>query len=370
MNGPSLRIAHVDTERTWRGGQAQVFSLIKGLAARGHFNLSIVTRDGELSKKMKAAQRSVFEIGSLGEWDFITAHFVNRKLKEEKIDVVHAHSGHAVALAAISTLGTRIPVVVTRRVDFPLSKNIFSRWKYKRARRFIAISHKVKDVLIESGVPSDKITIVPSGIEFSKFENISKPTAGELGVPPDAVVVGQVAALAPHKDQVTFLKSIALLRNKKPNVHAVIVGEGELRHDLEKLASELNIRNAVHFLGFRPDPLLLLAGFDVFCLSSREEGLGTSLLDAMALGIPIVATRVGGIPEIIEHGVTGILCEARNPTALSEALFTALQAKDANKQMIANALIKCRNFDIEQTINGTETIYHELSTDLSPRSTS
>src|SRR5947209_5213230 len=114
-------------------------SLMKGLKARGHTNLAIVKRGSALAKKLWGDPKFLFAIPTLGEWDFIAAHLINRRLRENRIDVVHAHTGHGVALAALATLGTSLPIVATRRVDFPLAGNPFSKWKYARARKIVAI---------------------------------------------------------------------------------------------------------------------------------------------------------------------------------------------------------------------------------------
>lgn len=359
-----MRIAHIDTERTWRGGEAQVFSLIQGLNAKGHYNLGVVRRGSELGRRLQGVT-PLMEINPFGEWDFITAHFLNRRLKAEKIDVVHAHTAHGAALAAIATLGAQIPIVATRRVDFHLAKNIFSRWKYKRAARIVAISDGVKKILLEDGVPARKISVVPSGVDFKCYEEVRRLSKSEMGVSPGSLVVGQVAALAPHKDQNNLLEAAALVRREVPTVEFVIVGEGDLRFFLEKKAQALGLENVVHFLGFQDRPLDCLAAFDVFCLSSKEEGLGTSLLDAMALKIPVVATRVGGIPELIQNGVTGYTAPGSNPQALADMLMACIFAKDHNRAMIAQAAKKAKEFDISHTINGMESIYVQLSTDLS-----
>lgn len=355
-----LRVAHVDTERSWRGGQNQVLLLMDGLRERGHTNFLVSRPGGILSERATAKNYPIKEIAPFGEWDFIAAHFFNRWLKRERIDIVHAHSGHGAALAAFGTLGTAIPVVVTRRVDFPLSRNIFSRWKYGRARFIIAISEGVKRVLIESGVPSERIELIPSGVDFSRYAAVQKVERSQMQVPPDAVVIGQVAALAPHKDQSTFLKTLRLLRQTNPNIHGVIVGDGGLRAPLEMLASQLGLQEVVHFLGFHENPLAFLAAFDVFCLSSKEEGLGTSLLDAMALRVPVVATNVGGIPDLIQDGRTGYLAPAHTPELLAEKVNQALRVRTDDPGVLDRAFDHAHRFDIRMTVQKTEQVYQRL----------
>ncbi len=358
MGADSLRIAHIDTERTWRGGEQQVFSLVEHLSRHGHQNLIIGRSSSALSQRLKAISQEVFEVCPWGEWDLWAAHLVNRKIRRRRIDVVHAHTAHGVALAALATLGTKIPIIGTRRVDFHLERNFFSQWKHERTSQFLAISKKVKEVLMSDGIPERKISLVPSGIDFSRFKNVSKASLSEMGFPPGTLIVGQVAALAPHKAQDDFLKAVAILKDKIPQLGVVMVGEGECRKDLEALAEELGISGQVKFLGFREDALRFLAAFDVFCLSSCDEGLGTSLLDAMALRVPIVATRTGGIPEIIEDGKTGYLSPPHQPTQLAEVLSKAIEEKNGNHEILEQAYKKALHFDVNNTVTLTEAAYY------------
>jgi glycosyltransferase involved in cell wall biosynthesis len=185
-----------------------------------------------------------------------------------------------------------------------------------------------------------------------------------LNIPSDAIIIGQVAALADHKDYPTFLKAIEILRKEFSNVRAVIVGEGELKDALKKRSAQLGLQNTVSFLGFRLDALNILAALDVFCLSSKEEGLGTSVLDAMALGVPVVATRAGGIPEMVADGKTGYLAVPRDPQSLADALKRAIQNRANNKEILKNALDVAKKFDIKETISRTESLYRQLLSSL------
>lgn len=296
----------------------------------------------------------------LGEFDFIAAHILNRRLKAEKIDVVHAHTGHAVSLAAMATCGTDIPFVLTRRVDFHLSPNMLSRWKYRRAARVVAISEGVRDILLQDGIPPSKITVVPSGVDFDRYKSVRAVSKTELGFDAGDIVIGQVAALAPHKDQNTFIEAMEILRRDVPNAKAVIVGEGELRPVLEANIRARNLTDSFKLIGFKENPLDYLAAFDVFCLSSKEEGLGTSVIDAMAVGIPVVATNVGGIPELVEEGKTGYLVPGRDPIALANALKNCIASPERNRLLHAQAQEKARKFSIIHTVTGMESLYGAL----------
>ena len=141
--------------------------------------------------------------------------------------------------------------------------------------------------------------------------------------------MGNVAALTGHKDHATLVEAMALLRPRAPEARLVIAGEGELRSDLEALVRERGLEDRVIFAGFRRDLDRLLPAFSVFCLSSHLEGLGTSVLDAMAFGLPVVATAAGGIPEAVQDGVTGRVVPPRDPGALAGALAEVLGRRGA-----------------------------------------
>lgn len=354
-----MKIAHIDTERGWRGGQQQVFSLIEGLKARHWEGVAIVRSGEELERRLTGIVPTL-GIHPLSAWSPWTAARVRKFLLAERVDVVHAHTGNAVAVAALATRGTGIPSIATRRVDFSIGRNPLSRWKYARQARIIAISEGVRKVLLSDHLPADRIDLVPSGVDFRRFDDLPRISREDLGLPSDAIVVGQVAALAPHKDQPNFLRAIARLREAHPHLRAVLVGDGELRPALEGLARELKIVDIVKFVGYRTDSLSCLQRFDVFCLSSWGEGLGTSIIDAMALEVPVAATRVGGIPELVEDGVTGFLAEPRNPDDLAAAIEKALGASN-RREIVARAKEKARRFSIDRTVEAMEKIYRELA---------
>jgi L-malate glycosyltransferase len=350
-----VKIAHIDTERGWRGGQQQVLSLIEGLRARHFSGLAIVRSGGELERRLQGIIPTM-GISPLTAWSPVTAAAIRRRILADGVKVVHAHTGNAVALAALSTLNTPIPSVATRRVDFPIGVNPLSRWKYRRQARLIAISTGVKNVLLTDSIPLEKIDLVPSGVDFRRFDGLRAMDREEMGVPGKCLVVGQVAAFAPHKDQPNFLRAVALLRDAHPHLRAVLVGDGPLMDELKAMAVELKISDIVVFAGYRTDALRYLKGFDVFCLSSWGEGLGTSIIDAMALEVPVAATRVGGIPDLIENGVTGFLAEPRDAAGLAAAIEKALTTPD-RREIVSNARRKAELYSITRTVDAMEKVY-------------
>jgi glycosyltransferase involved in cell wall biosynthesis len=274
----------------------------------------IVARPGEpLAERAGAAGLAVLLVAPRSELDPLAAARVRRAIRESGAEIVHAHTGHAVALAALATVGTRARMVVTRRVDFALRRNWGTRLKFSRAAAVIAISRAVADVLVRGGMDPARIEVVPSGIDLRRtFAPAAPDTLAALGVPAGAPLVVQVAQLVGHKDPCTFVRAFGAVRRAVPAAHALLVGDGPLRAAVAHEIARHGLGGAVHLTGYRRDADALLAAADVATLSSEEEGLGTVLLDALSMGKPTVATRAGGIPEIIEDGVSGLLAPIRD----------------------------------------------------------
>jgi len=224
-----------------------------------------------------------------------------RELRASGPTIVHAHNNHALTLAlwARGTLGRDRPALVaTRRVVYPVRP----RSALFRADRVIAISAAVRDALVAAGVPAARISLVPSGVDVAVVRAAATPPVdirGELGLPPGTPLAVNVAALEPAKDHATLLRAAARARTLRPDLHWVIAGSGPLAARLDTLRATLGVTDRVHLIGWVDRPDALLATADVVVMSSAEEGLGTVALDALALGKPVVATRGGGLPEVV-----------------------------------------------------------------------
>ena len=316
LRAVTLRVMHVDTERGWRGGERQTLWLARELTRRGYAS-PVAARLGEpLAERAAAAGLEVVVCSPASEVDPRAAWALRNAIRERAIDVVHAHTAHAVAVVAVATLGTRIPMVVARRVDFPLRVNVGTRWKYGRAAAIVAVSQAVASVLERGGIATARIHVVPDGVDVHRTVTpATRETLETLGVPREAPVVVQVAQLVGHKDPLNFVRAMARARERVPTAHGLLVGDGPLRADVEREIHALGLNAGVHLAGYRTDADSLLAAADAATLSSREEGMGSVLLDALAFGVPIAATRAGGIPEVIVDGDSGLLAERENPAA-------------------------------------------------------
>lgn len=366
-----LRVLHVDSERSWRGGERQVLLLMERQRAAGDEPHLAAPGDSALAERARAEGAPVHAVPMRGTWDLAAAVRLARLHRVLRPHVVHWHAARAHALGAIAARFAPGPVrVLSRRVDFPVRGSLGSRLLYTDpADVILAISEGVRNALRGSGVPDRRIRVVPSGIDPRPFQGPYDRAAlrRALGIPDGVVLVLQVAALAPHKSQTDLLKAAALLRDRVPFIRIWIAGEGLLRDTLEREHASLVLGDFVRFLGFRRDVADLLRAADIFCLSSYLEGMGTSILDAMAAGLPAVATRVGGIPEVVAEGETGLLVPPREPSALADALQTLAGDADRRAKMGERARTRVREFSADRTAERTRAIYLEAWRERQPR---
>lgn len=360
---------HVDTARTWRGGQNQVLLTVNGLRAIGDRAALVAHPDGELRRRASEGLELV-PLAPRTEVDFTAGWRFARVLKRLQPDVVHAHDPHGVAMASLALSiggfgeGGGPPLVASRRVDFHLKGNSFSRWKYRQVTCYVAASDAIRQILLSDGVPPERVVTVHEGIDVEHVAAAPPVNVHEtFWLPHHAPVVGNVAALVAHKGQRYLIEAAHLVVKRIPDARFIILGEGELREHLQHLVKEHGLEKHVLLPGFRTDVLGCIKGFDLFVMSSVTEGLGTSLLDAMACERPIVATRAGGIPEIVEDEVTGLLVAARDHQALADAIVRALNDEALRRRMGAAGLARVRErFTVERMVAETARLYRDIAT--------
>jgi glycosyltransferase involved in cell wall biosynthesis len=355
---------HIDTARTWRGGQNQVLLTVLGMRAAGH-RAALVAHPAGVLRQRAAEGLELVPLAPRTEMDFTAAFRLARILSRLQPDVVHAHDPHAVALAALALSmrsGVQPPLVASRRVDFHIKGNAFSRWKYRQVACFICASELIRRMIVSDGIPEDRTVTVHEGIDLQHIA--AAPTIDphqEFWLPHGAPVVGNVAALVPHKGQRHLIAAAALVLRDVPDARFIIAGEGELRDALERQIRELHLDKHVFLAGFRPDVLSLHKGFDLFVMPSVSEGLGTSLLDAMACGKAVVATRAGGIPEVVVDRQTGLLVSPRDDHALARAIVALLTDPDRRAAMGRAGLERVRQrFSAERMVLETLDVYEQV----------
>jgi glycosyltransferase involved in cell wall biosynthesis len=320
-------ILHVNTEPTWRGGESQAFHLVTGLKAAGHRVCVAALPRSALAERCRSTGIDLFEVGMAGDLDLGAASRIARFARAGSFDVIHAHTARAHAIGLLARwLGATQKLVVHRRLDFPVSKNFASRWKYRSPRvdLFLAVAAVIRQILIDAGVSADRVKVVNSSIDLARFEEarsrraeIGARTRAELGLTAGIPVIGNVAHLAGHKAQRDLVAAMPAVLRSVPEARLVIVGDGEERGSLEAQIQSLSLGSSVVMTGFRSDVANILATFDVFAMSSRLEGFCNSVLEAFAVGVPVVSTRAGGLPEMVFDGETGLLTPVADPEALA-----------------------------------------------------
>jgi L-malate glycosyltransferase len=308
-----MRVLHVDSGREWRGGQQQVLLLCRELARHAEVEQTLVTRlDSELARRVAAdggqVRGTAWEIGldPRAWWQ------LRREISSFQPDVIHVHDSHALTLAATVAMGRTL--IATRRVDFHVGGGRFGAWR--RPDRIIAVSAAVKLVLTSDGIAPDAVVVIPDGIDPNEVRASSTPPLGirrQLRLEEKTPLAVNAAALVDHKDQRTLVRAAEHARNREPGLHWVIAGDGPLHGALHAEITRLGLADRVHLVGYIDRVNALITEASVFVMSSKEEGFGSVLLNALALGRPIVATAAGGIPEVLP-------AEVLVPVGASEAL--------------------------------------------------
>ena len=366
---PPLRPLIVVDSLEVGGAERHVVDLALALRREGHAVTVACSVPGSLAEPLEAARIPVCPLlggivkrrVSLGY-----ARELRKLLRGERFDLVHAHVYSSAAASALATLGTGLPLVVTEHTEAlwqGRGGRLFSRWMYRRVAHVIAVSDAIRRRLIErDDVPAAKITVVPNSVPPAREAHgdalpLPAESAGE------GPLVGVVARLQPEKGVAGFLKAAAHVAKELPAARFAVVGDGPLREELLALAGRLGVRDCVLFLGFRPDAQAILGLMDVVAVPSVSEGTPLVVLEAMAAGIPVVASRVGGIPDQIRPGREGILVPPGDARALGDALLDLLRDPERARRMgEAGRLRTATEFSHESMVRKVEGIYRDALT--------
>ncbi len=328
-----LSVAGVDPERNFAGGETQVLGLTLELRAMGHRAELLCDPAGELWRRAQAAGVVCRPLPIRNALDLAAALALRRRLRDGRYDVVHFHTSRAHAMAPW-VRGLARAAVVTRRMDY-VPNRLFAPWLYGRhaVDGVAAISAAVADALARATGARERITVIPSGVDCAHFR---PPSADEraaaraaLGLGDADLAVGTVGALVPRKGHRYLVEAMALLGRgsaaaaaaaPQRRVVAIIAGSGSLRDPLAAEIRRCGLGDAVRMLGRVDDARAILWALDVFAMPSLSEGLGVALLEAMACGLPAVASRVGGIVDTVDDGRTGMLVAPADAPALAGAL--------------------------------------------------
>ena len=326
----------------------------------------VAHREGELFRRASEGPDLV-PLAPVNEIDLATAWKLSKIIRQWRPEIVHAHDPHAVSMASLAlSFGAPDPrpkTIASRRVDFHLQSHAFSQWKYRQVDGFIAASHAIKQILVSDGIPAGRIEVVHDGIDVEKIQH--RPVIdvhAEYWLPHGVPVIVNVGALVGHKGQKYLIEAMPLVLREVPDAHLIIFGEGDLRAPLEKQIKQLSLAKRVLLPGFREDVMSLMKSADLFVMSSVTEGLGSAVLDAMAMGHAVVGTRAGGIPEAIVPDETGLLVEPADAKGLAAAIVRLLKDADLRKQFgQAGRERVTEHFGVDRLVDGTLEAYRRIA---------
>ena len=371
-----LRILHVDPERHWGGGEAQVLGLTRYLHQAGHISHVATPPYGVLAQRLQHDNLPVQPLSVRNHLDGLAGWRLRRLVRREHYDLVHFHTARAHTLSPwLHALPVRR--LVTRRMDYPIKAGWLSRFLYGRqVDMIIAISSGVATALGTAHISDRTIRIIPSGIDTRQFLPTTSQRMAirhQYGLGEDTIVILMAGTLTKRKSPHTLIEAAAQLHSdyqqgqhagqngQALSLHYLICGDGPLRQELEARVRSLGLAPVFHFAGFCRDVPAYLAAADIFVHTPVWEGLGVAIIEALAAGLPVVASRVGGIPELITDRETGLLIPAQDPSALYNALLQCLRSPDWAKTLGAHGQAKVRtHFDIETTARANEALYYEL----------
>ncbi|HSW67184.1 MAG TPA: glycosyltransferase [Bacteroidales bacterium] len=342
-----MKVIHVSNAKSWRGGEQQLAYLLGAFLSDTEIQSHVLCRrKGAIAKycEQKGIAYSTFD--GRGSFNLSAALKLLRICNKSGKCLIHTHDSHAhsIAFIAATLFGNLSPVIVHRRVDFRAGAGFISRKKYNHRciARYICVSNAIRDILLPSLSHPEKAIVIPSGIDPERFAQTknSSELRSKFGISPCAPLIGNIAALAPHKDHFTFLRTASILHQRNPEMRFVIVGHGAMRKQLLKAIEEMMLQNILFLAGFKENIPAIIKEFDLFLMTSKTEGLGTTLLDAFAAGIPVVSTNAGGIGEIVEHGHTGLLAPVGNAESLARLVEEVMNNPDLKDRIIHQAKLR------------------------------
>jgi glycosyltransferase involved in cell wall biosynthesis len=321
-----MNVLEINTEKTWRGGERQTLYTVEDLSEQGVSVSLLSMKNSLLSQKAKQAGSKLIEINSQ------FAVFFHLLFNANKYDVIHVQNSKALIWVVLSKWFYTTPVVYTRRVDF-VPKGFFTLWKYKQLDKVVAISEAIRNILVNQGM--QRIEVIPSMVKEKKLNKVNaENTVQQLGLT-GKKIIATTAAFVPHKDPHTLVKAIAELKSMRNDFVFLHFGEGILMNEIKSEVQKLYLQQEYIFMGFRDDAEDFFSVMDVFVMSSQEEGLGSSVLDAFVYEVPVVSTDAGGLKETVEG--CGLISTVKDYKSLAVNINHLLNDTDLRNSLTEKA---------------------------------
>lgn len=358
-----MRILHTESSTGWGGQENRTLNELISMRERGHA-MAVLSRPGaRILERAQEAGFETFAVDMRGSLDLPALFRLRSVMKRFRADIVNTHSGRDTQLAGMaarSILGQRPRIVRTRHLALPIT----SKFSYSvLPDHVVTVSKFVENYLVEAGVPRDKVTTVSTGVDFARYDRttVAGNLREELGLDAATLLVGTVAILRGKKGHSEILDAVPAVLQRFPGAHFVFAGDGpKLKNLTERIAAE-GLGERVHLLGLRRDVTNVLASLDVFVLPTHQEALGTAFIEAGAMGLPVVATNIDGVPEVVQDGRTGLLVPVRDSQAIAAAICRLLGDAIFRQGMGSNgAEFVRRKFSREAMAYGMEMLYQRL----------
>ena len=362
-----MNILHVSTALTWRGGEQQIAYLIEELAQKKNVKQWVLcAKNSSMNRHCIEKKIAHIAIKKVFSFNLYFAYQLAKTCRKQKIDLIHLHDAHAhnFAVLAADIFRNKTKCVLSRRVDFPIRNNWFSHYKYQHdcIKKIICVSQAIEKIVEKTIGKTEKLTHIHSGIDLGKFQSKKKINIlrTEYQIPKNHFLIGNVAALAAHKDYITFIDTAKILIEKGVSATFLMIGEGKERAFLEKYIKEKKISKHLIMIGFRNDISQILPELDVFLFTSKTEGLGTSVIDALAAGVPIATTNAGGITEIVSDRKTALVAKVGDSKQLAESVFELLENENLRENLAINGRKRAILFAKKNMAKQTLDIYKRL----------
>lgn len=361
-----MKVLHLDSGTEWRGGQQQVAYLASGLKQQaGVEQYFVLPRGSRLRREIEDLNLTCFPLSLKSEADPVSLSRLGLLLRRLKPDLIHAHDARTLGLAAIlRAVGSSQPIVAHRRVIFPIKNSSFSKWKYHQVPAcIIAVSWHIRHLLLNYGVPAGRISVVYDSTELPEPlpEAIRDQARERLGLDRKNLIIGCVGHFTEEKGHTDLIKGFFRIQTQFPEARLILIGDGPLKDHYRQLIIQLALSQKIYLPGMIPDLRDSFAAMDLFVFPSVAEGLGSVLLKAMAHHVPVFASRVGGIPEIVIEGKTGFLFSPGDPVALADCVLQALSDLDNIRRCTENAAKRIQSeFSITKMAQDTARIYSNV----------
>jgi len=353
----TLRTLHVDPERGFSGGETQVLALARHLHADGHAVAVAARPDGGLAQRLAGGPIEVLPLTVGFGHDPRAGRALRAAIAAWRPHVVHHHTSRALSLAPY--VQRSVVQIVTRRMDYaPRGAGPYVRWLYGRMDAVIAISAAARAALAARGLDASRIAIVPSGVAVESFADLDRAAARRaLAIDDARPVVAIVASLHARKGHAVLLDALAELERRGLRPICLAAGTGPEGDALHDQASRLGLAGTLRWLGQVQDVRAVLAAADVVAMPSLAEGLGVAAIEAMAAGRPVIASRIGGLPELIDDGAQGILVPPGDAAALAAALARCLDDAALRERLGGAGRLRAGAFSTLAMARGTEAVY-------------